>query len=86
MANKRVNLPVVGKLSQMFLHNNPFHYYNSVICSSHIFVLQFLLLDYIHNNNFLRICKKKDKNLPITLVMPIHPALRPQVTIIATWD
>jgi len=53
MANKRVNLPVAGKLSPMFLHNNPFHYY-IVICSSRIFVLQFLLLDYTHNNNLLR--------------------------------
>jgi len=56
MANKRVNLPVDGKLFQMFLHSKPFHYYNSVICSSRVFVLQFLLLDYTHDNNFLRIC------------------------------
>ena len=70
MANKRVNLPVAGKLPPMFLHSNPFHYYNSVICSSRIFVLQFLLLDYTHNNNFLRSCKqkkKKDNTLPLTL-------------------
>jgi len=30
--------------------------------------------------------RKKDKNLPLTLVMPIHPSHRPQVTIVAAWD
>ena len=89
MANKRVNLPVAGKMSQLFLHNNSFHYYKNVICSLNIFVLHFLLLDYTHDNNFLRICKtkkKRNKNLPLTLFMPIRPSLRPQVTTVAAWD